>query len=333
LSIGARVSSIKMEDVQDALWMQRTIVKTWCMRGTLHLLASSDLPLYVAASKSRLGYRDDKLFKQYGISGNEIERITAGIHKALDGCCLTREELASKLARQIKLNPKTRRVLVSGWGSLLQPAALQGVLCFGPSQGPKVTFVRADQWLGKGVDPRENSEEALKTLLRRFLAAYGPITYQEFGHWWGGPPQMAQELMSSISEELDQVEFEGHRAWVRKADAEQILRTPLTQSIRLLPSWDCYVMFYHPRGFLVPWNFRPGVFRQLQGNAPVLLLDGAVAGVWERRQKGRQIELRVEPFVRLNLSDQNRVNEEAIGLGEFLGAPVEVTFTKVASPQ
>ena len=45
MSIGARVSSIKMEDVQDALWMQRTIVKTWCMRGTLHLLASSDLPL------------------------------------------------------------------------------------------------------------------------------------------------------------------------------------------------------------------------------------------------------------------------------------------------
>src|SRR3954447_4136978 len=49
MSIGARVEALKRADVQGALWQDRTLVKTWAMRGTIHVFASHDLPLIVAA--------------------------------------------------------------------------------------------------------------------------------------------------------------------------------------------------------------------------------------------------------------------------------------------
>ena len=50
LSVGARVDGLKQEDVERALWEDRTLVKTWAMRGTIHVLAAEDLPLVVAAA-------------------------------------------------------------------------------------------------------------------------------------------------------------------------------------------------------------------------------------------------------------------------------------------
>jgi Winged helix DNA-binding domain len=43
--------------VQRALWEERTLVKTWAMRGTLHLLPASDLSLWHAALSTSPRYR------------------------------------------------------------------------------------------------------------------------------------------------------------------------------------------------------------------------------------------------------------------------------------
>src|SRR5437867_561300 len=74
------------------------------------------------------------------------EALLEAIGEALDGRCLTREELAQQVAHRI--GSWVREPLSSTWGVLLGPAAYTGRLCFGPSRGSKVTFVRADQWAG-----------------------------------------------------------------------------------------------------------------------------------------------------------------------------------------
>src|SRR5712692_1088747 len=170
LSIWARVENITIHDVEDALWEQRILVKTWGMRGTLHLLSSTDLPIYIAALKTRLERFREKITyrigpgpedKEYHITSEEQEQVTRAIHNALDGHNLTREELAREVVEHARLRRTLQKHLLSGFGSLLQPAAFQGSLIFGPSQGPKVTFTRPDQWLGKLSLPP--SEKAFKT--------------------------------------------------------------------------------------------------------------------------------------------------------------------------
>src|SRR5262245_22778116 len=68
LALGARVDGLSPEDVQYALWQDRTLVKTWAMRGTLHVIAASDLPLYVAARSLYETRNWTHYFNYYGIT-------------------------------------------------------------------------------------------------------------------------------------------------------------------------------------------------------------------------------------------------------------------------
>ena len=131
-------------------------------------------------------------------------------------------------------------------------------------------------------------------------------------------------LMDYIADELEEVEFEGEKRWVRRDDVEQIVDVERVSSVKLLPSWDCYVMFYHPRELFVSQNHRARVFRKLEGNAPVLLIDGVAGGVWEQRRKSGLTEVRVQPFGHLSSAQKQLVRNEAASLGEFLGTKVEV---------
>jgi len=327
IGLWARVEWITSQDVQDALWKRRKLVKTWSMRGTLHLHASSDMALYIAALKTRLGYKSKPWLKFHRIKLDEIEKITSEVRNALDGRHLTREELVEKVVTSAKLRRWVRTEMLSGWGSLLHPAALQGNLCFGPSQGKSVTFVRPDQWLGEWSEP--SSEDALKTLVRRFIAAYGPSTHEDFAHWWGVEPSRARSIVTSLASELEEVKFGGHLAWIRKVDVAHVTKMEPTGSVRLLPNFDCYTMFYHPRELFVSKKFRPLVFRQLAGwVSPVLMIDGVATGVWTLKRKGSRAEVRVEPFGHLNVGQRSLVENEARGLGAFLDLRTEVVLSR-----
>jgi hypothetical protein len=141
LSLWARVDNITIQDVEDALWKQRTLVKTWAMRGTLYLLSSNRLSTYVAALKTRqdpnretISYRigpgpDDK---EHRITRAEQEEVTRAIHTSLDQRILTREDLAREIVKRTKLRSILQSHLLSGFGSLLQQAAHHGSLIFGP---------------------------------------------------------------------------------------------------------------------------------------------------------------------------------------------------------
>ncbi len=325
IAIWARVEGVSAKDIEDALWKQHTLVKTWAMRGTLHLLTATDLPIYVAALKTRLKDMKDQLVRNYKLGPGEMERVVSDIHDALDGRCLNRAQIAERVAAQSKIRPELRQLLFSGWGILLQPAAYSGSLCFGPSQGPKPSFVRPDQWIGRWSEP--DGEEALRRLVLRFVASYGPMTRHDFQHWWGRLNEKTMTIIQSALDELEQVEFEGRQCWLRKQDVDGVLRVRPMHTVRLLPSWDCYVMFYHPRELFVSTRLRSRVFDQIHGNAPVLLIDGIAAGVWAKKKRGKTLEIRVDPFHSLSSADKRSIREEANSLGEFLGLMAKVQIS------
>jgi hypothetical protein len=132
-------------------------------------------------------------------------------------------------------------------------------------------------------------------------------------------------LMDYIADELEEVEFEGQKRWVRRDDLEQIVDVERVRCVKLLPSWDGYVMFYHPRELFVSQNHRARVFRKLEGNAPVLLINGVAGGVWEQQRKSRT-EVKVRTFSKLSSAQKQLVKEEASSLGEFLGTSVEASI-------
>src|SRR5205823_10229786 len=127
---------------------ERSLVKTWAMRGTLHLLPAEDLPRWVAALRTRPLRLPPTWLSELGVTADDVHAVLDAIPRALDGRCLTREALAREAAR-LSGRPRLEAVLKGGWGSLLKPVAYRGLLCFGPNGGRHVTFVRPEQWLGR----------------------------------------------------------------------------------------------------------------------------------------------------------------------------------------
>jgi hypothetical protein len=223
LTIWARVDGASPERVQAALWEEKTLVKTWAMRGTLHLLPADELPLWVAAQGAlKPRYEQPAWLRAYGLTRDQVERLLAGVSEALDGAMLTRDELATDVARRTGSEEIGERLRES-FGSVLKPAAFRGELCFAPNAGRNVRFTRPDSWLGSW-EPVE-TDVAVREVVRRYLGAYGPATREAFARWLGTPsPAQAERMIRSLGEEALVVDLEGARGWMLAADLERTRR-------------------------------------------------------------------------------------------------------------
>jgi Winged helix DNA-binding domain len=319
LSVWARVEDLGREDVRQALEEQRTLVKTWAMRGTLHLLAADDFPLYVAVLGPQWDDPGGAWLRGFGVTKEQYAAILEGVPRALGARPKTREQLADKLGELG--GPELREKLLSGWGALLKPSARRGHLAFGPNRGRNVTFVRPDRWLGRL--PRVDQDEARREIVRRFLSTYGPATADELGRWLGFRTRLKQ-MLRDIEDELVEVEVAGSPAWLLAADLAKLKAAPRPKSVRLLPAFDPYIVGFRPRSLLVDPEHEAKIFRPQAWFSPVVLVDGRAAGIWERERRGHRLEIRVQPFSRLSAATRRAIGDEAERLGEFHDAPAEL---------
>ncbi|MFN2519468.1 MAG: winged helix DNA-binding domain-containing protein [Candidatus Limnocylindria bacterium] len=320
VSIGTRVW-VKREDVAAALWTERTLVKAYGVRGTVHLLSSDELPLWVASHKAsgRRGNEEDRL-AALGLDQRKVDMVVDAIAQALDGRRLTLRALEDEVVRRAGSWGRERRVSAFGgawpvWRVGLGYAARAGLLCFGPNEGTQVTYALPHQWLRgwREID----TPVALAEVFRRFVRTYGPATYRDFAQWFAINPGIARDVANALGGELVTVDVEGYRCLALAADVSEGAPA-LNGSVRLLPHFDCYLRGFHPRSALV------GEFAARSaggtGQAPVVLVDGTVAGVWERHAAaGKRLEVRVDPFVPLRPDQRRELEAEAARLGEFLG--------------
>lgn len=322
LQLWARVQAITSNDVQNALWQDRTLIKTWAMRGTLHLVAAQDLPLLIAARQAFSINRPPSYFTYHGVTPEEMAAILATVPAVLSAVGLTREALAEAVVEQTG-KVKLRQVLLSGWGALLKPVAFQGNLCFGPDQGANVTFVNPAQWIGawQPIDP----QQAIQTVARRFLAAYGPATIDEFARWWGMTPAQAKQVFRALGPEIVQVEIEEWRAWMLAATLEAQSTLLPTPTVRLLPYFDPYTLAVARHSqYLLPDAFKARVYRAQGWIAPVVLVDGRIAGVWAHEKQRSQVTVTLEMFVTSSVAVQQAIAGEVKRLGEFLGVEAQL---------
>ena len=273
LTLWARVDGIAADAVRRALWEDRTLVKTWAMRGTLHLLPAAEYPLWQAARSTTRGWEAASWLKGFGVTRQELRQLVDAVATALDDRVLTREELAAEVTK-LTGSPELGDKLRESWGALLKPAAALGRLCFAPNQGQQVRFTRPDTWLGGWAD--HDPEEAMAEVTRRFLAASGPVTREDFARWWGIPsPARGRRLLEGLGEQVARVEVEGMAAYVLAADLPGLAEAGGSRAVRLLAAFDQYVVTATLQAeHLMPGPFKARVYRPQGWLSPVLLVGG-----------------------------------------------------------
>ena len=317
LTLWARLDALPPDAVAKALWEDRTLVKTWAMRGTLHLLPADELGLWQAGLATYRHYLKPVWFRAFDITEAQLLALIDAVGDALGGEPLTRAELAGAVAERLG-DEGMREKLQQGFGAYLKPAAFRGRLCFGPGDGQKVRFTRPDVWLGHAPEGPE-PEEALREIARRYLAVHGPATREDLRRWWATTPAAAGKLLRSL-EDAEEVEVEGEPRWMLAADAAEAAGLPAADGVRLLPAFDQYVIAAtkHARHF-VRGDHLERIYRPQGWISPVVLVDGAMAGVWRHERKGKRLEVEVEPFGRLRRGARPAIAEEAERLGRLLG--------------
>lgn len=182
LTVRARVEDLRLGDLRRALWEDRTLVKTWAMRGTLHLLPARELPLWHAALSTSRRYRSAAPWKRVlGITLEELDRLTEAVGAALSNRVVTREQLVREVGRITGSAELATKLGEGTWGTILRPAAFTGRLCFGPSLGQRVRFTHPGTWVAASTPPamdlKMDPAAAQAEVTRRYLAAYAPATY------------------------------------------------------------------------------------------------------------------------------------------------------------
>ncbi|HEX9098915.1 MAG TPA: winged helix DNA-binding domain-containing protein [Candidatus Dormibacteraeota bacterium] len=302
-------------DVRAALWNDKKLVKTWLMRGTLHLLPAEDLPLFTASMHSHWVRTRNAWLTYVQLDESEFTELIDAIGQALDGQALTREELIARVGKG--RSERVQAVLKSGWGGILKPVARSGLLCFGPSRGQSVTFVRPRQWLGswREVDP----DAALVEVARRYLRAYGPATKNDFARWFGTWSGVGKAAWEGLAKELVTVSIEGRRADLLAADLKQVSDQTSEPSVRLLPNFDPYLLGHANRDHLFASQHRARVSRTAGWISAVVLLDGRVVATWTYAVAKRTLTVTVDPFRKLSPSTLKGVRASADSLAAALG--------------
>ena len=331
LSIGRRIAGATRSDVQRALWQERTLVKTFGPRGTIHLLATADLPVWTSALQalpSSVPTHPDGV----RFTPGEAEDVIAAMGAALADAELTVDQLTEAIADRAGPWAVEQTMEAFGgkwprWRQLTSTAAQRGMLCFGPDRDRKVTYTNPRRWL-PGFRPADG-DAALRGLLTRYLYAYGPATPEHFAKWLGIPPRSAAVLFGGMAGELETVELAGEPAWTLAGDTAAPPRPH--RGIRLLPYFDAYLVAGQPRERLYPGA---AAIRALTpagqaGNYPVLLVDGVVGGVWHQRRSGRKLAITVEPLHELTAAHRRQLGDDVDLVGAVMEAPTTLTVGTV----
>jgi Winged helix DNA-binding domain len=333
LSIGRRIAGVTRADVQRALWEERALVKTFGPRGTIHLLPTADLPMWTGAL-SALPSSVPAHPEGVRFTPEQADEVIAAIGGALADSELTVGELTEAIADRagpwaVERTMDAFQDRWPRWRQLTSTAAHRGMLCFGPGRGRRVTYTNPRRWL-PGLRPMDG-EAALRTLVTRYLYAYGPATPQHFAKWLGIPLRYSAGLFGKLAGELAYVELDGDPGWTVAGDTG----TPSQphRGIRLLPYFDAYVVAGQPRERLYSGAAATRALTPTgqAGNYPVLLVDGVVGGVWHQRRSGRKLAITVEPLRELTAPQRRQLDDEISLVGAVMQATPTLTVGTVTA--
>ncbi len=318
LGVRARSSGLAAADVDRVRSQERSVVRTWGWRGTLHLIAAEDLRWMLALVAPVALPRAARRHTQLGLDHRRLEAGARVIADALAGNGpLTRAELVARL--------RTAGIDASGQRAphLLWWTAMQGTICCGPDRGRHATYVLVEDWLPSL--PAVDREAALSRLAGRYLAAYGPAAPQDLAAWSGLPLSDARAAWSQLGNDMAgrllEVRVGEAPAWLL---AEQLADPPDDRkqpAVILLPAYDTYLLGHRSREAIVPAQHARTVHPGGGIINPVLLVDGRAAGTWRSRRRGRRtLEISVRLFAAVTPIVRAAMEREAGDVARFLDA-------------
>jgi len=314
-AVGLRCQDATNTDIEQAV-AERTILRTWLLRGTLHFVSPIDIRWMLELLAPRLIAGSARRNRQLEL---DPATFSLGFH------VLTQALQGGRIATRNEMMEALEVAGISTAGQrgyhILGRAALEGLICFGPQQGKQQTFVLLDEWVPH--TRRMERNESLAELAYRYFTSHGPATLADFTSWSGLTALDARSALELAKVKLQPETISGQVYWLPPNPS---ISNDEPLSVHLLPAFDEYFLGYTDRSQVFDDRFdrqlvsSNGVFR------PMLVIDGQVMGVWKQKTLKHSITITVKPFKTLSRAEQGGIQLAIEHYGEFLGLPVALAY-------
>ncbi len=313
LTFRSRSRKLTASDITRARTEERSLLRTWVMRMTIHLIPTDDAGWWLPLFEPAIERWSRRRLEQLGLPVAKQERALSAIGAALaDEGPLTRTEARTRAESSgIKLDTQTGM-------HIALTTVVSGVACLGPDRGRTTCLVRREDWLGK--PPQFDRDRALAELARRYLGAFGPATDRDFAYWSGLPLRDVRAGLESISREIEEVAVGDETMLVMRGE---LPRMPAKDQVRMLGNFDTYLLGWKDREFAVTGEHAAHVKEGGGGwIRPVIVEDGVVVGGWRSSRKSGRLEITLNLPRRERERLGSKIDAEIRDIERFEGMPL-----------
>jgi len=314
-SLGLR-TGLREREIEAAL-DSREIVRTWPMRGTLHLVPSRDAKWMLtlmgdrtlkgaARRRAIIGLPDEVAFRAADVLADAVARAPGPLTRAACATALTNAGISGE----------------GNWTyHLLWFASALGHLAGGPPQGKEQTFVGLDAWAPAHHSP--STDEALALIAAAYVRGHGPVTDRELARWTGLGLRESRAALA-MAEGVVAVDTDSGPAWVSSV----VLGTmdlATAAPTRLLPGFDEFMLGYSEAERAIDPAHHATVVPGKNGIFKATVVDkGRVVALWGRRPAAKSVRVTVTPLAPLGTAARSRISAAAGEYASYVGRPLEV---------
>ena len=315
-AVGLRLNNAAESDIEKAI-SNKTILRSWPMRGTLHFIAPEDARWMLQLLTPRIISRAASIYRNSGLDKKIFAKSSKVIVKALQGGKqLERKEIYRTL-EEAKISTSENRGL-----HILGVLAQQGLICFGPRKGKQQSFVLLDEWMPETKSLK--GDEAIATLAQTYFTSHGPATVQDFVWWSGLTVTDAKRGLDIIKKNFTEVKVNDNSYWMWD---DALLSVEKPRATYLLPCFDQYLVGYKDRSAAVEAKFTQQIFGASNGIfASVLLINGKVGGTWKRSFYKNEVIIEIKPFKKLKQTEKAGILKVAKRYSNFTGMNLKLLY-------
>ena len=309
-AIGLRLPDATEADVERAL-ASGEIVRSWPLRGTLHIVAPEDLGWMLDIAAVRQATWAAKRRRDLEITGEQLAGAGAIAAELMGGGTAVR-----------------RDALLSEWGArgipttgqrgyhLLWNLAHEKLIVFGPPDAKQPTFALFEEWVTE--HRRLSGDEALAEFASRYFRSHGPATERDFA-WWAGITLGDARKGIAAAVGLERREFGGVAHYL----AEGL--EPAASGVHALPGFDEYMLGYQDRSPALAPEFAPRIVPGSNGMfLPTVVVDGEVVGTWKRTEGAKKVTVDLSEFTGMTKKGHAGFERALRRYGRFIGKPAEL---------
>lgn len=336
LSLVARRPSILLDDLEEALINDRTLIRASAFRGSLFLINTQDFPIYFRTFHNFLFQRgmqklaDEKITKAHlfhfaDLLENADPVLPLSIPNIIDIIFPGRRErpspdICNRTVQKLCDMGVLVRASAKGW------------------KGNEFTYALLKKWVPDISIKPDNPETARTETVRKYLRAYGPASIEDIAWWTGLPLVQCQRSIAHLRREAVRFHVETYRddmIGLKETVDNLKRRNPVEEEIQLLPPWDPYTLGWRCRKRVADKDILPFIYDPQNNAASVIVDTGRIVGVWQfRDSETNMLEYHVfQRYAERKKVVLQKIEEWAAGITKLTGALVaNIVERKMPTP-